>query len=261
MQGLSSRDTLCQSVRMAQTTKKSTSSSKLSTGKSDSRARNVAPEHRWPPAIAILLVVASYFVPSVLPQLERWILAGVVILLLIPLVILNPARLTRQTRWSRFVETLLGSVILLGNQIGLVQVIVLLLHKSNQGDALLLAALQVFLTNVIAFALIFWTLDRGGPVNRVNAPRKELQLADFRFPQDEDHDTVEEVKAGSSIIMDWVPNFIDYLYFSLANSMAFSATDTMPLTHRAKGLMSLESFAGFVLLALVIARAVSLIGS
>jgi hypothetical protein len=42
--------------------------------------------------------------------------------------------------------------------------------------------------------------------------------------------------------------------------MAFSPTDTMPLTHRAKLLMALESFAGFVLLALVIARAVSLIG-
>jgi len=57
-----------------------------------------------------------------------------------------------------------------------------------------------------------------------------------------------------------VPNFVDYLYFSLSNSMAFSPTDTMPLSHRAKMLMALESFAGFVLLALVIARAVSLIG-
>jgi uncharacterized membrane protein len=246
---------------MAQTAKKNSSGSKLSTGDSESRARNVAPEHRWPPSVAILLVVVSYFVPSVLPQLERWILAGVVVLLLIPLVILNPARLTKQKRWSRAVETLLGIVILLGNQIGLIQVIVLLLEKSNQGGGLLLAALQVFLTNVIAFALVFWTLDRGGPVSRVNTPRKNLPRADFRFPQDEDHDTVEEVAAGSSKIMDWVPNFVDYFYFSLANSMAFSATDTMPLSHRAKMLMSLESFAGFVLLALVIARAVSLIGS
>ena len=57
-----------------------------------------------------------------------------------------------------------------------------------------------------------------------------------------------------------MPVFLDYLYFSLSNSMAFSATDTMPLSHRAKMLMALESFAGFVLLALVIARAVSLIG-
>jgi len=42
--------------------------------------------------------------------------------------------------------------------------------------------------------------------------------------------------------------------------MAFSPTDVMPLSHRAKALMGLQSFAGFVLLALVIARAVSLLG-
>jgi hypothetical protein len=42
--------------------------------------------------------------------------------------------------------------------------------------------------------------------------------------------------------------------------MAFSPTDTMPLTHRSKLLMGLEAFAGFVLLALVIARGVSLLG-
>lgn len=113
---------------------------------------------------------------------------------------------------------------------------------------------------MIAFALVFWVLDRGGPVVRATVPRPDLPLADFRFPQDEDHDAIDEVARGSSRHADWVPNYIDYFSFSLSNSMAFSPTDTMPLTHRAKLLMALESFAGFVLLALVIARAVSLIG-
>ena len=61
---------------------------------------------------------------------------------------------------------------------------------------------------------------------------------------------MDEVARGSSRQADWVPNYIDYFYFSLSNSMAFSPTDTMPLTHRAKLLMALESFAGFALLAL-----------
>jgi hypothetical protein len=87
-----------------------------------------------------------------------------------------------------------------------------------------------------------------------------LQPADFRFPQDEDDDAITEVRARSSAVADWVPTFVDYLYFSLSNSMAFSPTDTMPLSHRAKLLMGLEAFAGFIILALVIARAVSLIG-
>ena len=36
---------------------------------------------------------------------------------------------------------------------------------------------------------------------------------------------------------DWTPRFVDYLYTSLSNSMAFSATDAMPLSPRVKLLM------------------------
>lgn len=56
-----------------------------------------------------------------------------------------------------------------------------------------------------------------------------------------------------------VGSFIDYLYFSSSNSMAFSPTDTMPQSSRAKALMGLEAAGRFFLLALVIARAVSLL--
>ena len=79
-------------------------------------------------------------------------------------------------------------------------------------------------------------------------------------PQDEDHDAVQEVAARSSVKTDWTASFVDYVYFSLSNSMAFSPTDTMPLSARAKSLMGVEAFGGFVLLALVIAHAVSLLG-
>jgi len=57
-----------------------------------------------------------------------------------------------------------------------------------------------------------------------------------------------------------MPGFVDYLYFSASNAMAFSPTDTMPLSHRAKLLMVSEAFTGFVILALVIAKSVSLLG-
>jgi hypothetical protein len=103
-------------------------------------------------------------------------------------------------------------------------------------------------------------MDRGGPVARRHQNRSELDPADFRFPQDEDHDAIDEVAARSSGKSDWAAGYVDYLYFSLTNSMAFSPTDSMPLSHRAKMLMGLESFTGFVILALVIARGVSLLG-
>ena len=113
---------------------------------------------------------------------------------------------------------------------------------------------------MIAFALVYWEMDRGGPVSRRHTPRSALPRADFRFPQDEDHDAVEEVAARSSVRTGWVPGFFDYVYFSASNSMAFSPTDAMPLSTRAKALMVAESSGAFIVLALVIARAVSLLG-
>jgi hypothetical protein len=85
--------------------------------------------------------------------------------------------------------------------------------------------------------------------------RKELPPADWRFSQDENDDAVVEVAVGSSKNSEWVPIFIDYLYVSLTNSSAFSPTDTMPLTSRAKAFMALQATAALLTSLLVIARA------
>ncbi|MFD1713765.1 hypothetical protein ACFSBZ_04710 [Amnibacterium flavum] len=225
-------------------------------------SRRAAAESRWPAALAIIVALTLYTTlpGSFFPQL-RYVVLAIGIVLLIPLVVLNPRRLNREQRWSRWLSIGQSLVLLLANQVALVQLVIQLVTvPNNDGHPLLLAALQVWVTNVIAFALIFWELDRGGPVSRRLRARDKLEPADFRFPQDEDHDAVVEVAVRSSVKADWVPAFIDYLYFSLSNSMAFSPTDTMPLSHRAKALMGFEAFAGFVLLALVISRAVSLLG-
>ena len=67
---------------------------------------------------------------------------------------------------------------------------------------------------------------------------------------------VSEVAATSSEQAGWVPTYVDYLYLSLTNSSAFSPTDTMPLSTRAKALMGLEATAALLTTLLVIARAV-----
>jgi hypothetical protein len=130
---------------------------------------------------------------------------------------------------------------------------------AQDGPGLLLAAGQVWLTNVLVFALAYWELDRGGPVKRTQTARPGLPTADFRFPQDEDHDAISEVAARSAARSGWVPGFIDYLYVSVTNSSAFSPTDTMPLSPRAKMLMALESVSALMLSVLVISRGVSLL--
>ncbi len=219
-------------------------------------------EHRWPAAIALIVALALYAtLPSTFFPMLRIIVVAIGVVLLVPLFAVNPVRLHKQTGWSRPLSVGQTLLLLAANQVALVQLVVALVTaQKDDGPTLLLAAVQVWVTNVIVYALLYWELDRGGPVSRTQVARKDLPRADFRFPQDEDHDAILEVAARSSAKTNWTASFVDYLYFSASNSMAFSPTDTMPLSARAKILMLMESFAGFVILALVIARAVSLLG-
>jgi uncharacterized membrane protein len=119
--------------------------------------------------------------------------------------------------------------------------------SSLSGRQLLAGALIVWLSNLIAFALWYWELDRGGP------RRRELDggdTPDFLFPQMTD---AKELMPG------WQPAFSDYLYTSSTNATAFSPTDTMPITGSAKLLMSAQSLSSFVLVVLVTARAVNIL--
>lgn len=224
--------------------------------------RRRATERRWPPLLALAVALTLYgMLPSDVPGLLRGAVIVVGAALTVPVLVLNPHRLGRETRWSRRISIAQVLLLLVANQVALGFVIHLLLTAQKpDGPLVLLATLQVWVTNVIAFGLAYWELDRGGPVVRRTRPRELLPRADFRFPQDEDADAVIEVAAGSSEHSGWAAGFLDYLYFSLTNSMAFSPTDAMTLTTRAKALMGAESFLAFVILALVIARGVSLLG-
>lgn len=223
-------------------------------------SRRTVPEPRLPAAVGVLVAVVLYGIaPTAVPTAVRIAVVLIAVALLVPLVALNPRRLARQTAWSRGISLALGSLMLVANQVSLVVLVIALVDASEAGPQLLLTALQVWTTNVLAFALVYWEMDRGGPIARRTHARASLAPADFRFPQDEDAGAVSEVARRSSEHADWVPGFIDYAYFSLTNSMAYSPTDVMPLSHRAKGLMALQGFAGFVILALVIARAVNIL--
>ena len=218
-------------------------------------------EVRLPPALAMLVAIGLYAaLPSRLFVGPRFLVPVLEVLLLGAVLTVNPRRMTRETRWSRKFSLALIVLILLSNAVSLVLLLDALLAAHVQdGRQLLLGALQVWFTNILAFGLLYWELDRGGPVARTQTPRFQLQLADFRFTQDEDHDTVIEVAAGSSAKSDWVPGFVDYLYVSVTNSTAFSPTDTMPLSTRAKLLMSAESISALVVSLLVVARAVGIL--
>jgi uncharacterized membrane protein len=153
------------------------------------------------------------------------------------------------------VELVLGGLLVAGNRrraslaliavIGLTNTAALgyLIHQllyagGVTGRSLLYSAFDVWVTTVIVFGLLYWELDGAS-----------ADEGDFLFPQQSD----ERLARG------FFPRFTDYLYTSYTNAIAFSPTDTMPLTRRAKMLMLVQSFVSVGTLLLVGARAVNIL--
>ncbi|GAA2477298.1 hypothetical protein [Terrabacter carboxydivorans] len=223
--------------------------------------RSGAGENRLWPALAVVVAALAYAVlPDSLLVGPRLAIPAVELVLLGALLVTNPRRLVRQTRWSRGTSITLACLVIATNLVALAMLVRALTSGKPDGMPLLLAGMQVWLTNVIGFGLLFWEIDRGGPVARHTVARDRMPTADWRFSQDENQDAVLEVSATSSVRSNWRPEFIDYLYVSLTNSSAFSPTDTMPLTGRAKALMGLEATAALLTSLLVVARAIGALG-
>ncbi len=159
-------------------------------------------------------------------------------------------RIELERRWIRRTAIILTALITVMNCGSLIQLVTALLSGSSKtdGHTLLLDAVNLWGTNVIAFALWYWSIDRGGPASR-GVSRKEVD--DFLFPQM----TLERSDPNRN----WSPGFIDYLFLSFTNATAFSPTDTMPLTPRAKLLMMAQSGISLLTIALVAARAVNIL--
>jgi hypothetical protein len=117
----------------------------------------------------------------------------------------------------------------------------LLVDVNDSAPRLLFAGFAVLGVNVLTFALIYWWLDGGGP--RVRA-MGEVQAWDFQYPQQ---------ASGQS---DWTPLLSDYLYTAYTNLVAFSPTDTMPLTRRVKLLFTLQSAIALVTMLVTVRRAI-----
>jgi hypothetical protein len=216
-------------------------------------------ESRWEAAPAVIIVIglqAAIAAVSLHAGWELWNLpwwAWLVplvpeVVLLIALAWSRPRRQLEQFGMRRTVSLALLSVVSFGNGAGLVALVGSVLggHEKNGGE-LLYKGLTIWSTNVLTFGLWFWAFDRGGPVRRrePNPP-----LPDFEFPQMDSPDLAPH---------DWQPGLLDYVYVSFTNSIAFSPTDTLPLTRQAKLLMLLEASASAITILVVAARAVNIL--
>jgi uncharacterized membrane protein len=215
-------------------------------------------ESRWEAAPAVLAVILLQLALAMVSFNRHWTLSKlpwwVWLIAVVPETILlvslasdsSRHALERMGHRRNAALTLLG-VITLENAVALAALIVSLLNGDERSGAqLLFKGVTVWGTNVIAYGLWYWALDRGGPVRR---REPSPPPADFQFPQMENPDLAAP---------GWHPRLFDYIYVSFTNSIAFSPTDAMPLTRRAKMLMLSESSVSALSVLLVAARSVNI---
>ena len=182
-----------------------------------------------------------------------WVWGSLVVvelLALAPLVITASHRAIVQAGLRREAALVLAGIVGVVNLFALVALLgSLVTGEEKSGQRLLFEAAVIWATNVTVFALVYWELDRGGPVRR-RLP--DPPAADFQFPQMENADR-EYVDPA------WRPRVLDYVYVSFTNAIAFSPTDAMPLSRGAKGFMLAEAALSSVTVLLVAARAVNVL--
>ena len=213
------------------------------------------PESRWPVLVALLsAIVMQGAIPRRYTVVPRWPLLAMEIALVAVLLIINPVRLTRATKLGKGASLLLLAAITIDNTASAVVLDYHILTGTVSNDAALLlgSGAAVFITNIIVYGVWYWEIDLGGPFARAGVTERtpERRYPDFLFPQ---------MDVRRLAPKDWEPRFLDYLYVSLTNVMAFSPTDTMPLTRRAKAMMALQALVAVSTIALVFARAVNVL--
>ena len=211
--------------------------------------RRTEGEQRLPVSVAVLTAIALQVVlPGRFALRPHLLLPALEVALLIGLIAANPVRINRESRMLRATSLSLLAVVSLGNAVSAVLLVRNLVngHAGDSAGALLATGAAIWGTNVIAFTLWYWELDRGGPAARAKGGDP---YPDFLFTQM----TAPEVSPPN-----WEPAFLDYLYLSFTNATAFSPTDVMPLSRWAKMMMLLQSAVSIVAVALVISRAVNI---
>jgi hypothetical protein len=169
------------------------------------------------------------------------IFRGVLVVIIIGLWLMNRKR---QVFKTIIIANALFTFGLLANMVALV---VVLFSFSTQaiktllGDVVLLA-----ISNILIFSIWYWIIDPPG----VEDTRREDAPWEFLFPQ-----------RGQSLpfYQSWEPRYTDYIFLAFTTSFAFSPTDALPLTRRAKLLMLLQSTVSIITLTGIAGSAINIL--
>jgi len=202
-----------------------------------------------------LAVVATGLLRAALPHELRngdaaWLFLVFLLILLAALIIGDPGRIDRDRPWLHNLTSVLIGLISVANADAAVRLVVGIIDVSGftqNAKVLLASGAAIWLSNIIAFALWFWNLDRGGPAARAAGTDTTPALI---FP---------EMLHPQHVERDWSPTFVDYFHFSFATATAFSPTDVSAIKPWAKLMLMTESAISLVVGILVVARAVNIL--
>ncbi|MEY4171191.1 MAG: hypothetical protein RLZ94_2264 [Actinomycetota bacterium] len=199
----------------------------------------------WVAFIVMVIVGLQLPLPDVVTIGPTWLvpfieLAGIPIVAVLYLVAGEHKSLVTGTMTGFLIFLVLASVM---------NAVLLLINLVNgyteSGAALLFAGFAVLIVNVLSFGIVYWWMDAGGPVARMTG---RATTKDFLFPQQ-----------GMDGMESWQPALLDYLFTAYTNIIAFSPTDTMPLSHRVKVLFVIQSSTAVVTIVVTLSRAINLI--
>lgn len=209
------------------------------------------PEPRWQALLAFAAVGGIYLaLPSSLVIGPVWLLPTVIFGLLVPTVVSHRAG---RRSINRFLGILISSI----TTVALIASVILLVRTlpSHKEDALslLLSGGELWLTNVLVFALWYWRLDGGGPTLR--RERNEFGSRSFLFPQMQ----IEKTERPRFACAHWRPHFADYLFVAFTQSSTFGPTDAPLLGRWAKILAMIQILISLSIVILLISRAVGVL--
>ena len=118
--------------------------------------------------------------------------------------------------------------------------------SSKAVETLIVDVVLMAVTNILIFSVWYWIIDPPG----IDETKRDDAPWDFLFPQ-----------RGASLphYESWEPRYTDYLYLAFTASFAFSPTDTLPLTRRAKMLMLFQSVISIVTLTAIASSAINIL--
>lgn len=120
-------------------------------------------------------------------------------------------------------------------------------YKGGNGGIRLLAdSFLLWLSNILLFAMIYWTLDA-----RLWTATGRQRTRHFFYPQHlEKMDGYEQ----------WEPGLFDYVYLAFTVSTTYGPTDMPAASAGARLLVMMQALIALILFTLTIARAVAIIG-